>query len=191
MMRRVVEARPVSIVETGAQCVVNASNESGLLGGGVSRAIAESCGESLLQAEMHAKLETDFGGVLEEGDCMVTSGGISPTIRWLLHVPSVDYRDVAGRHDSSNGRVRECTEAALRAAAQLAIVHGAPRDIAFPLLGAGSGGVSPVQSLRAMIEGLRSFFDGSPDAPIRAIYVAVPEQDRFSLCEKALTSAFG
>lgn len=105
------------------------SNESGTLGGGVSRAIFLACGGSALQDEMTAKLEADYDGLLEEGDCLVTTGGTSQTIRWVLHVPSVDYRDKATRSDSSLERVRECTQAALQDVVKLTGEHVAPLDL--------------------------------------------------------------
>lgn len=90
-MKRRIEVRACSITETGADAVVNASNDSATLGGGVSRALFDECGGTVLQAEMTQKLEDDFNGVLDEGDCMVTSAGTSKKIRLLLHVPAVDY----------------------------------------------------------------------------------------------------
>ena len=91
-MNRRIHVLPTSIVSTGALAVVNASNESALLGGGVSRALFDECGGQVLQDEMHERLRDDLDGALELGDCLVTSGGSSTRIRWILHVPAVDYR---------------------------------------------------------------------------------------------------
>jgi hypothetical protein len=58
--------------------------------------------------------------------------------------------------------------------------------VAFPLLGAGSGGLSPGVSLKAMIDGIRRFFREDPEAPVTRVVFAVPEPDRFELVNKRL-----
>lgn len=40
-----------------------------------------------------------------------------------------------------------------------------------------------------MIAGLREFFRASPEAGIELVVFAVPEPDRFSLCERLVASA--
>jgi hypothetical protein len=42
-----------------------------------------------------------------------------------------------------------------------------------------------------MIAGLRDFFSESPDAAIELVVFAVPEADRFGVCSRLVTSAFG
>ena len=127
-MKRRIDVQACSIVATGAEIVVNASNDSATFGGGVSRSIFDACGGAVIQEEMRRKLDDELDGVLEEGDCLVTSGGTSTTIRHLLHVPAVDYR---------------------------------------------GGTVS------------------SPEAPIARVVFAVPEPDRFEVCSRLVSSAFG
>ena len=181
-MRRIIEALPCSIVNTGADAVVNASNPDAVLGGGVSRALFNECGGDVLQKAMHEKLEAEFDGELGPEDCLVTSGGMSAKIRFVLHVPSVDYRDP---RTSTAERVASSAEAALRSASALAAKEG-PLAVAFPLLGAGSGGLSPGVSLRAMVDGMRRFFKEEPEAPVTRVVFAVPEQDKYELVKKRL-----
>ena len=181
-MRRIIEVLPCSIVDTGADAVVNASNPDAVLGGGVSRALFNECGGDLLQKEMHQALEAEFDGELGPDDCLVTSGGMSAKIRFVLHVPSVDYRDP---RTSTAERVASSAEAALRSAATLAEKEG-PLSVAFPLLGAGRGGLSPGVSLRAMVDGMRRFFKEEPEAPVTRVVFAVPEQDKYELVKKRL-----
>src|SRR5271170_6750948 len=116
-MRRIIEVLPCSIVDAGDDAVVNASNPDAVLGGGVSRALFNECGGEVLQNEMREKLELEFDGELGPDDCLVTSGGTSTKIRFVLHVPSVDYRDP---RTSTAERVATSAEAALRSAATLA-----------------------------------------------------------------------
>jgi O-acetyl-ADP-ribose deacetylase (regulator of RNase III) len=197
-MKRRIEVRACSITDTGAAAVVNASNDTARLGGGVSRALSEECGGPVLQAEMNQKLEDEFDGVLDEGDCMVTSAGTSAKIRHLLHVPAVDYSGTrakmgaAGveRTVTSPERIQACTEAALRAAADIAKEEGKPISVAFPLLGGGAGGVLIPVVCHAMIAGLRDFFTESPEAANDLVVFAVPEPDRFEICSRLVKAAF-
>lgn len=198
VVKRLVAVHACSIIEAGTTCVVNASNDSATLGGGVSRALFEECGGSELQDEMRAKLEEEFDGVLDEGDCLVTSAGSSTKFRFVLHVPAVDYRGTRARAGAagiektvtSPDRVQACTEAALRAARDIAIQEDGPISVAFPLLGAGSGGLPVATVCQSMIAGLRSFFAEAPEAAIDHVVFAVPEPDRFALCERLVTAAF-
>jgi O-acetyl-ADP-ribose deacetylase (regulator of RNase III) len=181
-MRRTIEVLQCSIIDTGADVVVNASNPDAVLGGGVSRALFNECGGEVLQKEMREKLDDEFGGKLEPDDCLVTSGGTSKKTRFVLHVPSVDYRDPG---TSSAARVASSAAAAMRRAALLAEKEG-PLAVAFPLLGAGSGGLSPGVSLRGMVDGMRRVFHEQPDAPITRVVFAVPEADRYDVAKARL-----
>lgn len=190
----IVEVKSCSIVEGGTTCVVNASNESATLGGGVSRALREECGPAL-QAEMKERLQDGFGGCLEEGDCMVTGAGASERFRFVLHVPSVDYRgpkavlDQAGRptrNVTGVDRVRACTEAALQEAARIADDEQGDVSVTFPLLGAGSGGLSVEAVARTMRGALIDFFSERPTARITRIVIAVPESHHLSLVTRLI-----
>lgn len=197
-MRRSVVVLPCSITETGAEIVVNASNEKATLGSGVSGALSRECGGRVLQDEMKEKLE-DLGGSLDEGDCLVTSAGTSTKFRHVLHVPAVDYRGPRAREArhgvertvTSPERIRACVEAALAAAASVASDEDRDLALAFPLLGAGAGGLPPETVCRVMIAGLRGFFTETPDARIARVVFAVPEPDRFATCKRLVEAAFG
>ena len=51
-MKRRIEVRLCSITETGADLVVNASNDTATLGGAVSRALYNECGGDILHREI-------------------------------------------------------------------------------------------------------------------------------------------
>lgn len=196
-MTRVIEVRRCSITEGGTDCVVNASNEQARLGGGVSRALFLECGGAVLQDEMTATLQEEFDGRLEEGDCMVTSAGTSTRLRHVLHVPAVDYSGTRARLNLVGGvertvtsveRLKVCTESALRAAIGIAEREGSPMSVTFPLLGAGSGGTPAEAAFRAMLDGVRAVLRETPGAPVARIVFAVPEADRFQMCERQLQS---
>lgn len=189
--------RACSITETGADFIVNASNDAATLGGGVSRALFNECGGDVLQREMKQKLEEELDGVLDEGDCLVTSSGTSKKFRHLLHVPAVDYRGPRARLGSagvektvtSPERIQACTEAALRAAAEIATNEGRTVSVAFPLLGAGAGGLPVAVVCHSMIAGLRDFFAEAPEAAIGQVVLAVPEPERFVVCSRLVSAA--
>lgn len=193
--RRIVEAERCSIVETGATCVVNPSNSTATLGGGVSRALFDECGGEALQQAMLEKL-AELGGPLEMDDCLVTSGGPSTRVRYVLHVASVDYggikarAGVDGRVESavtSRERIARAMAAAFRAAGRLADeLDTRELSIAIPLLGAGSGGLSAAQSARAIIQGMKDYFHEEPEAGIQKIIFAVPEPDHCTACQREI-----
>jgi O-acetyl-ADP-ribose deacetylase (regulator of RNase III) len=135
--------------------------------------------------------------VRDEGDCLVTSAGTSTKLRVVLHVAAVDYRGPravlsAGgveRTVTSAERIRACTVAALGAASEIADREAHEVSVAFPLLGAGAGGLPVAVVCSSMIAGLREFFGESPEAGIELVVFAVPEPDRFTLCERLVASA--
>jgi len=149
-----------SIVDeaVGAHAIVNASNAQVLLGSGVSGAVWEACGGDAYQDELLRAREEEFGAAMGADDCLVTGAGTSSAFRWVLHVPAVDY----GRRDPETGgstgpaRVRACTRAALDTAVGLAQEHDLVGllVVAFPLLGAGAGGLHEAASADAMMESI-------------------------------------
>lgn len=184
-MKRDIRVEPCSLLDAGCDLVVNASNPAAALGGGVSRAIFDECGGAAMQAEMRERLDEEFDGELEPDDCLVTSGGTSKRVRHVLHVASVAY-GVGGKGLLSTAeRVASATEAALARAAELGTTTS-PARVAFPLLAAGSGGLSASASLRAMVDGMKRFFRETPDASIGAVVFAVPEPDKYTVARSRL-----
>lgn len=177
-----------SIIDTGTTCIVNASNDSATLGGGVSRAIFDECGGTVLQDEMQTKLD-EIAGVLDEGDCIVTTAGSSSRFRWVLHVASVDYRGPKAvlrggqvhRTVTSVERVRAGVDAALSEADAIAARDGS-LSIGFPILGAGSGGLAPRVAFQTMLATMREWLRDHGDTQIERIVFAIPEPDVFNLC---------
>jgi O-acetyl-ADP-ribose deacetylase (regulator of RNase III) len=184
-MRREVRVERCSLLDAGCDVVVNASNPAAALGSGVSRAIFEECGGHVIQEEIRTKLREEFGGMLDLGDCLVTSGGTSTRLRHVLHVASVDYGAEGEGLVSSTARVTKCTQAALERAAELG-TPDAPVRLAFPLLAAGHGGLGAGSSLEAIVNGMRAFFRKRAAAPIGAVIFAVPEADKYELVKRGL-----
>ena len=110
----------------GAHAIVHAGNPELGLGSGVSGALREACGGAAYQREVRERLEEDFGEPLQPGDCLVTGPGACTAFRWVLHVPSVDYRRADAQTGGPTGpsRVRACFRAALTESVTLARTHG-------------------------------------------------------------------
>lgn len=178
-----------SLVEArvGAHAIVNASNPDIGLGSGVSGAIREACGGAVFQREVRERLEEEYGEPLQPGDCLVTGPGASTAFRWVLHVPSVDYRRADPETGGSTGpsRVRACFRSALEESVALAREHGLSGRfvLATPLLGAGHGGLGPIVALDVLMGALRDFLHECPaeerEVLARVVFaVLTPEEAR-------------
>ncbi|WP_375769156.1 macro domain-containing protein [Archangium gephyra] len=171
----------------GAHALLNACNPELGLGSGVSGAIREACGGATYQREVRERLEEEFGEPLQPGDCLVTGPGVSTAFRWVLHVPSVDYRRADAETGGPTGpsRVRACFRSALEESLALAREHGLGGQfvLATPLLGAGHGGLGPIVTLDVLMGALRDFLHESPaeerETLARVVFaVLTPEQAR-------------
>ena len=156
----------------GAHVIVNASNPGVELGSGVSGAIRDACGGAAFQANLKEAWDDEFGEPMTPDDCLVTSGGTAAHIRWVLHVPAVDYkhRDPETGRATGPTRVTTCTRSLLREAAQLAHEHDLQQElvVGVVLLGAGAGGLGEVDSADAMMSAIRAACEaGSPIKELR------------------------
>ncbi len=145
--------------DVGAHAIVNASNPHVGLGSGVSGAIREACGGVSFQQEVRAIWEDEFDEPLQAGDCLVTGAGTATAFRWVLHVPTVDYKvpDPQTGGVTSPARIRKCVSAVLEEAVVLSESHHLQGRfvLAMPLLGAGHGGLGEVAAVAAMLSGFR------------------------------------
>jgi len=164
-----VRAERASIVDPvlKVHAIVNASNPEAALGSGVSGAIATACGGLAFQRVVRAAREEQFDAEpLGPDDCLVTTAGDAVHLRWVLHVPGVDYRHRDPETGGSTGpaRIRRCVSAALIAAAELACQHQLTGQLALamPLLGAGHGGLGAVRAAGAVVHGVRGFIATHP-----------------------------
>ncbi|SRR5581483_5400805 len=133
-----VELRSGDLLEQrDADAIVNAWNRNFipwwlLLPSGVSGAIKKRGGYAPFR-------ELRRFGVLAPGDAVTTAAGRLP-FRAIVHVAALNALWI-----SSEAIIRRCTVSALNEAAR----HGF-HSIAFPLIGAGTGGVEPAISLAAI-----------------------------------------
>lgn len=172
-------------LQVGAHAVVNAGNPELGLGSGVSGAIREACGGTSYQREVRERLEEEFGEPLQPGDCLATGPGTATAFRWVLHVPSVDYRRADAQTGGPTGpsRVRACFRAALAEATALARTHGLSGHfvLATPLLGAGHGGLGLIVALDVLMgalgEHLREAPPGEREVLARVVFTVLSPQD--------------
>lgn len=170
----------------GAHAIVNASNAEVALGSGVSGAIREACGGKQYQALVREQFEDEYGRPLEADECLVTGSGICGAFRWVLHVPSVDYRhpDPETGQPSGPARIRRCTAAFLEQADGLATANRLEGKliVGAPLLGANHGLQGDVSSADQMMTSI-SLYD-RPDVGVAEVRFAVLQQEGARLIER-------
>jgi len=142
------------ITDFTGDAIVNPANRYLVMGGGVAAAIKRRGGDEIeIEARRHAPLDI--------GRAVVTSAG-RLKCRAVIHAPAVEKP--GGR--STPEYVYKATLAALRVARE----HGF-KSIAFPLMGAGVGGLTPEESVNAM---LKAITETGRDLDI---YIYVTRQD--------------
>jgi O-acetyl-ADP-ribose deacetylase len=107
-----------------AEAIVNASNPDLKLGGGVSGAIRDAAGPGL-QAELFALAARQ---PLADGDAVITRAHGMAKIRWIIHAASVH---------ATPDVIAACIRNSLTLCARRRI-----REVAFPALGTGVGGLT-------------------------------------------------
>ncbi len=127
------------ITTFSSDAIVNASNTRLILGSGVSGAIKKKANSSL-QEEM---LAIAAGGGLAAGDVAVTGSHGMPNCRLIFHAATVE---------GSTQTVRRAVKNCLELCQEKKI-----KSIAFPALGAGTGGLETSECAVAIIEEVEKF----------------------------------
>lgn len=151
-----------SVLDAGADGIVNAANTELRHGGGVAAAIARAAGPELERASRAV-------GYCPLGSAVVTPAG-QLAARCVIHVPTIDYRAGGRRAD------RQQLQAGVRQALGLAVAQGC-RSVAFPILGAGVAGIAPEEACRAMDEAFREA-QATGAAPEEVVVCAFSATDR-------------
>jgi O-acetyl-ADP-ribose deacetylase (regulator of RNase III) len=128
------------ITEFTGDAIVNPANTLGLMGGGVALAIKRKGGEEI---EKEAVAQAPIG----IGEAIVTNA-YRLRCKKIIHAPTV----IQPGGKSSVEYVLKAVEASLGKADQLGL-----KSIAFPLMGAGTGGLSVEESVTAIIKGIQSY----------------------------------
>jgi O-acetyl-ADP-ribose deacetylase len=148
--------------------IVNPANSLGIMDRGVAASIREQGGESI-QDETMAKAPVPVGAA------MLTSAGRLPA-KFVIHAPTMEKPGM--KIGAEN--IRRATRAALIAA------HASELPvIAVPAMGTGSGGISPEEATRAIVEEIRPPQGASRDRLPRGVL----SRDRGSLRARAAKRA--
>ncbi len=155
-MRLIFEKDSVKIIveigdltEFSGDAIVNPANTRLLMGGGVAGVIKRKGGEEI-EREALTKAPCPIGKAI------ITSAG-KLKCRYVIHAPTVE--------EPASPSDKEKVYLATRAALEEAKKHNI-KNIAFPLMGAGVGGLSPEESIRAMA---RAFQEHGKDLDIVVI----------------------
>ncbi len=135
-----VEVRKGNITQVEADCLVNAANSLGYMGGGVAGALKRAGGEEI-EHEAVAKAP------IPVGEAVATTAGRLKA-RYVIHAPTMERPG----GPSSPDKVKAATAAALRTADACGC-----KTVVIPGMGTGVGGVSPRDAARAMVEAIRAF----------------------------------
>jgi len=135
-----IEIRKGDITKVEADCIVNAANSLGIMGGGVAGALRRAGGEEI-DREARAKAP------IPVGEAVATTAG-RLNARYVIHAPTMERPAMP----SSPEKIHAATRAALRVAEECGC-----RSVAIPGMGTGVGGVSPHDAARAMVSALREF----------------------------------
>jgi O-acetyl-ADP-ribose deacetylase (regulator of RNase III) len=142
------------ITEFSGDAIVNPANRYLVMGGGVAGAIKRKGGEEIeKEARRYAPIDI--------GQAVVTGAG-RLRCRAVIHAPTVE----APGGSSSPEYVYKATLAALRVAKERGF-----KSLAFPLMGAGVGGLTPEQSVEAMAKAFEELGQGLE------IYIYVLRED--------------
>ena len=132
----------VTVVFTDA--IVNPASPDGAMTAGVAGAI-KGAGGAEIEKEALSRAP------IARGNAVATGAG-SLSNRYIVHAPTMDAPGGTSAHD----HVKDAVIAALKLAEELEI-----ESIAIPGMGTGAGGVSPVDSARAIVEAIASHEAGS------------------------------
>lgn len=97
------------LVQVGVECLVNAANTRLDHAGGIARALVRA-GGSVIQQESD-RLVREHGGVLKQGQVVVTTAGRMPGVKHVAHLAMPTQDDLAGKLAMARG-VRECLQRA-------------------------------------------------------------------------------
>lgn len=156
------------ITEQEVDAIVNAANSALLLGAGVAGAISQKGGPSI-------QAECDAHGPIEVGQAALTGAG-DLAARFVIHAAGMPP---GGQADEVS--VRSSVAASLALAAE----HDC-RTIAFPAVGAGTGGLSLQRCAEVSLEEAQRHLEGdSPLAEIRFVLFGEPAYRVFEMVNDA------
>ncbi len=164
-----IEVLKGDITEVDCEAVVNPANSLMMMGGGVAGALRRAAGGEV-EAEARKHAPVPVGEAIHTG-----AGRLEPRIRYIIHAPTMERPAMR----TTEAKVRKAALAALREAEKLQV-----KCVAFPAMGAGVGGLSARESIRAMMEALDEHIGGGGRLPERVIFVAYLDRDARQFLEE-------
>ena len=131
------------ITELEVDAIVNAANSNLWMGSGVAGAIKKKGGSGI-------EKEATEQGPIRPGQAVITSAGSLPA-KYVIHAAGMPP---GGKATTAN------VESSVKDAMNLAS-RNEVQTIAFPAIGAGVGGLSTEESVRAILEGIESKEEGT------------------------------
>jgi len=128
------------ITEVDSEAIVNPANTLMIMGGGIAKAIKNKGG---VEIELEAKRKAP----IPIGGAVITKGG-NLKAKYVIHAPTVK---IPGGSSS-----RENVSKAVEAALNIAEKHGI-REVAFPSMGTGVGGLSYRVSAHEMLRVIKKY----------------------------------
>ncbi len=154
------------ITEFQGDAIVNPANTYGYMGGGVALAIKRKGGKIIEE-------EAVKQAPIPIGKAVITTGGLLK-VKFVIHAPTV----VEPGGSSNPDNVYKATKAALSKAVEEKL-----KKVAFPLMGAGVGGVPPEESAKAMVKAFKEYSDKNLE-----IYIYVRDLKLFEEVKKTIVN---
>jgi len=159
MMNRI-RIEKISIIETDAECIVNAANENLQGGSGVCGAIFKAAGWNELQAAC------DKIGYCETGSAVITPGFKLPA-KYIIHAVGPVWHD--GKHKEPQ-KLYGCYQTALKLARE-----NACHSIAFPLISAGIFGYPKDKAWRKALQACNDFLSKNTDFNLDILFAVLDD----------------
>lgn len=142
--------------------IVNPANSLMVMAGGVAGAIKKAAGNEVEEAARKR-------APVPVGKSVATEAGrLVPRVHYIIHAPTMERPAMRTTMD----KVRMATKAALGEAIVLGV-----KCVAFPAMGAGVGGLSAEESMKAMLEALDETVAEAIRLPEKIVFVAYTETD--------------
>jgi O-acetyl-ADP-ribose deacetylase len=160
------------ITDQSVDAIVNAANNSLILGTGVAGAIRERGGETI-------QAECDAHGPVKVGEAALTGAGRLDA-RFVIHAAGME---MGGTADVDSVR------SSIRASLELAVAQGC-RSIALPAVGAGAGGLALQRCAELSIELAREHLEGQTSLDeVRFVLLGEPAYRVFEMVNDAVKVA--
>ncbi len=164
---KVIEVVKGDITKLSIEAIVNPANSLMLMGGGVAGAIRRVGGD-IIEAEARKYAPVPVG------KAVVTTAGKLPS-KYVIHAPTMERPAMR----TTKEKVRKAVKAALEATESKGI-----KEVAFPGMGTGVGGVPPDEAAEVMIDEIVKFLKQAKN--LRKVVLVAFNNELYRAFEKTL-----